>query len=170
MSSLRPSRVPPPPLPPPAGEFRDGAGQPAGPTKEIPLWTGVLLGLLVAAAILGVVVSMRAKRTATAQTASPAVSVVRPAPSTLPLASASGSAQPPAPPVDKVVVHPVVHPAPSSSVGKTQERVAVDALHSGDVRRAADLYAELAAANPQNPALVEMARQLAKAKSSTAKP
>lgn len=154
MSSLRPS---------PQHEFRqdDGAPPPAG--AERPLWPGILLGLVLATGILAFVLNWRAKHNGvtlppTATAVNPTTKTGPPPSVARPMAAPSTSAGPL--PIDKVVVHPVVHPAASSSAGKTAERIAVDALHSGDVARAAQVYAELAAANPDNPALVEAARQL----------
>lgn len=129
--------------------------------RETPTWIGVAVGILVAAAILVGVMSYLSKRNAAArrmEMAAPVASTVIVQSSAV--ASVSASAPTAPRPVEKVVVHPIVHPAPSSSVGKTAERAAVDALHSGDPRRAAELYGELATANPDNAAFVEAARLL----------
>lgn len=145
-----------------AGPAASAGRAESGASKPLPLWIGAAVGLVVAAVIVGLALRGRSappsqqqqqtqqQTQAAAATVTPPVSVARPAP-------------PPAP-VEKVVVFPVAHPAPSSSVGKTVEREAVDALHSGDLRRAAELYAALAAKYPDNPAFVEAARQLAGAR------
>jgi hypothetical protein len=127
--------------------------------KEIPLGLSVGLGVLVLCLIFAVVWSMRAKRTeaqAQAQASSTPQAAAPP--------SVANDVRPVAPraPMDSVVVHRVVHPASSSSAGKTAERQAVDALHLGDPRAAA-LYRELAAAHPENAALVDTARMLSAA-------
>lgn len=57
-----------------------------------------------------------------------------------------------------VVVHPVKHPP--KRLGKSAERVAADALHAGDRQKAAALYRELAAVQPENAAFVALARAL----------
>lgn len=78
-------------------------------------------------------------------TAAPAVSAA-------PVASAAAH-------VDSVVVYPVRHlPAPRS--GKSLERLAADAFHAGDHRRAAALYRDLASRQPDNVAFATAADML----------
>jgi hypothetical protein len=126
----------------------------------------VIVGLVVVAFTVAAVLTARSRRKevpmAQAQVPAAGASALLPISSALPQGS---SAAPPAPraSVEAVVVHRVVHPAPSSSVGKTMERQAVDALHAGDLRRATELYRQLAAANPDNAALVDTARLLSDA-------
>lgn len=129
------------------------AGSKPSSPKEIPLWKGALFGTVLAASILALV--LRPKR-------APAP---RPAPSAAPVVVPIASSARPAPPLpERVVVFPVVHPAPSASVGVTAEREAIDALHNGNFARAAELYRALAAANPENAAIVETARLLNEAR------
>ncbi|MBS2015298.1 MAG: hypothetical protein JST00_20595 [Deltaproteobacteria bacterium] len=86
-------------------------------------------------------------RRAAAPTANPAATMAAPA-APPPKAAATG-----------VVVHPVVHP-PRRKLGKTEERLAADAFHAGDRKKAAALYAELAAESPENEAFAAIAALL----------
>lgn len=74
-----------------------------------------------------------------------------------PLPSAVTSASAPLPPL---VIRPVVHPVAPKSSGKTLERLAADAFHAGDRKRAAALYSELAARTPENPSFAKAAAML----------
>lgn len=133
--------------------------EPSAPKKEIPVWFGAIVGLLVVSAVLAVAFRLRSK--STAEPRAPQASSAQAS-----SASADPSLAPIAQPkvVERVVVYPVVHPDASSADGKTTaEREAVDALHSGDLQRAATLYGQLAAAHPDNPALVDAARLLTEA-------
>lgn len=142
------------------------AGSPAPRAKkEMPVWGGVVVGIVVASAVVGIVLRSRAKHTVEPR-AQAAISTTSGTSGT-PGASGTPSTEaatdePTAPssPAERVVVYPVVHPASSSSVGKTEERVAIDALLSGDPHRAAALYGELAKTNPDNAAIVDAARLL----------
>lgn len=75
----------------------------------------------------------------------------------------AAAATPPAPQAKPlatgVIVHPVVHP-PRRKLGKTEERLAADAFHAGDRRKAAALYAGLAAESPENEAFATIASLL----------
>jgi hypothetical protein len=127
----------------------------------------VIVGLVVVAFTVAALLTARGRRkdASIAQArvqAGAASSTLPPMPSGLAPASSVTTAAPRST-AEAVVVHRVLHPAPSSSVGTTMERQAVDALHSGDLRRATELYRQLAAANPDNAALVETARLLSDA-------
>lgn len=101
------------------------------------------------------VVSFLRLRTATA--ARPALAPVPVAIRAPALPSAS------APPLQRLVIHGAVHPPAPRGSGKTPERLAADAVHAGDHRRAAALYAELAARYPENPAFAAAAETLQRA-------
>lgn len=137
------------------------AGSPAPRAKkEMPVWGGVVVGIVVASAVVGIVLRSRAKHTVEPR-AQAAISTTSGTSSVAPSSDAVTD-EPTAPPspAERVVVYPVVHPASSSSVGRTEERVAIDALLSGDPHRAAALYGELAKTNPDNAAIVDAARLL----------
>jgi hypothetical protein len=73
------------------------------------------------------------------------------------------SASPAAPPPASgaiVIVHRVTHPPSPPSSAKTAERLAADAVHTGDIRRAVALYRELAEANPEIAVFEDAARIL----------
>lgn len=137
------------------------AGSPAPRAKkEMPVWGGVVVGIVVASVVVGIVLRSRAQHTVEPR-AQAAISTTSGTSSVAPSSDAVTD-EPTAPPspAERVVVYPVVHPASSSSVGKTEERVAIDALLSGDPHRAAALYGELAKTNPDNAAIVDAARLL----------
>lgn len=140
------------------------AGSPAPRAKkEMPVWGGVVVGIVVASVVVGIVLRSRAQHTVEPR-AQAAISTTSAGASGTPDTPSSDAVtdEPTAPPspAERVVVYPVVHPASSSSVGKTEERVAIDALLSGDPHRAAALYGELAKTNPDNAAIVDAARLL----------